>query len=90
MTIKNYSIVEAKKHFSEILGRVVYRGERVLISKRGKPLAMIVPSMGEQPEEHLGKVQGWLEDNDPFFDIVDQIVQERERHFPRTSRVRKD
>jgi prevent-host-death family protein len=87
MTTKSYSIVEAKKHFSEILGRVAYRGERILISKRGKPLAMIVPSTGEPGEEHLSKVQGWLEDSDPFFNIVDQIVHERERHVPRISRL---
>jgi prevent-host-death family protein len=90
MTIKNYSVVEAKKHFSEILGRVSYRGERVLISKRGKALAMIIPATGEPPEDHLGKSQGWLEDNDPFFDFVEQIVQERERHVPRTSKSRRN
>ena len=90
MTTKSYSIVEAKKHFSEILGRVAYRGERILISKRGKPLAMIVPSTGEPAENHLSKVQGWLEDSDPFFNIIDQIVHERERHIPRISRLGRD
>ena len=90
MTIKNYSIVEAKKHFSEILGRVAYGGERILISKRGKTLAMIIPSTEEPPEEHLSKVHGWLEDDDPFFDILDRIVQDRKRHVPRISRYRKD
>jgi len=86
MTTKNYSIVEAKKHFSEILGRVAYRGERIVISKRGKPLAMIIPSTGNPGEDHLSKVQGWLDDGDPFFSILDQIVQEREGHVPRVSR----
>jgi prevent-host-death family protein len=90
MTIKNYSIADAKKHFSEILGRVAYRGERIQISKRGKPLAMIVPSTTEQGEDHLSKVQGWLEESDPFFNIVDQIVHGRERHVPRISRSRRD
>ena len=90
MTTKSYSIVEAKKHFSEILGRVAYRGEHILISKRGRPLAMIVPSPGEPAEDHLSKVQGWLEDSDPFFNIIDQIVHERERHIPRISRLGRD
>ena len=90
MTIKNYSVVEAKKHFSEILGRVAYRGERALISKRGKALAMIVPSMEEPPEEHLARVQGWVEEDDPFFDIIEQVVQERQRHVPRISRSRRN
>ena len=87
MTAKSYSIVEAKKHFSEILGRVAYRGERILILKRGKPLAMIVPSTGEPAEDHLSKVQGWLENSDPFFNAVDQIIQKREKHVPRISRT---
>ncbi len=90
MTTKNYSVVEAKKHFSEILSRVAYRGERIVISKRGKPLAMIVPSAGEPGEDHLSKVQGWLEESDPFFSIVDQIVRERETHISRISRSMKD
>jgi len=88
MTTKTYSVVDAKKHFSEILGRVAYRGESILISKRGKPLAMIVPSTGDLGENHLSKVQGWLEDSDPFFNIVGQIVNKRERHVPRISRLR--
>ena len=90
MTTKNYSVVEAKKHFSEILGRVAYRGERILISKRGKPLAMIVPSTGESGEDYLSNVQGWLEDSDPFFSIVDQIVRQRETHVPRISGSERD
>ncbi len=90
MTTKNYSVVEAKKHFSEILGRVAYRGERIVISKRGKPLAAIVPSSGDPREDHLSKVQGWLDDSDSFFSILDQIVQERERHVPRISRKERE
>jgi prevent-host-death family protein len=90
MTIKNYSVVEAKKHFSEILGRVAYGGERVLISKRGKALAMIIPSAEKPGENHLSKVQGWLDDADPFFNLMEQTAREREKHAPRISRHRRD
>jgi len=38
-----YSVAEAKKHFSELLSRVGYGRERITIAKRGKPLAMLVP-----------------------------------------------
>ncbi len=86
MTIKNYSVAEAKKHFSEILGRVAFRGESVVISKRGKPLAMIIPSTGEPSEQHLSKVQGWLEEDDPFFNIIHEIVDARQTHISRISR----
>jgi len=26
---------------------------------------------------------GWLENDDPFFDAIDRIVQERPKHVPR-------
>ena len=87
--MKECSVAEAKKHFSELLGRVAYGGEQILISKRGKPLAMLVPSTGEPVEDHLSKVEGWLEDDDSFFEIVDQIVLDRAKHIPRTLRSRK-
>ena len=39
---KTVSIVEAKNQFSDLLNRVIYRHERVLVSKRGKPVGAIV------------------------------------------------
>jgi prevent-host-death family protein len=33
---------EAKTHLTQLLGRVA-RGERILITNRGKPMAMLVP-----------------------------------------------
>ncbi len=89
MTLKSYSVAEAKKHFSDLLGRVAYAGESIIISKRGKPLAMLVPSTGEPAEDHLSKVEGWLDDNDSFFLIVDQIVHDRGKHSPRIQRPRR-
>jgi len=90
MPLKNYSVVEAKKHFSELLGRVAYGGESILISKRGKPFAMLVPSSRETAGDHLSKVAGWLEETDSFFKIVDQTIRARERHLPRIRRSRRD
>ncbi len=90
MTIKSYSVAEAKKHFSDLLGRVAYAGESIIISKRGKPLAMLVPSTGEPPEDHLSKVEGWLDSDDSFFHIVDQTVHDRGKHAPRIQRPRRN
>ncbi len=89
MTIKECSVAEAKKHFSELLGRVAYGGEHILISKRGKPLAMLVPSTKEPTEDHLCKVEGWLENDDSFFRIIDQIVLDRARNAPRILKSRR-
>lgn len=87
MISKEVSVAEAKKHLSELLGRVAYGGERIMISKRGKPMAVLIPPSEEaSAEEHLSKVEGWLESDDPFFELIDQIVHDRASHLPRASR----
>jgi prevent-host-death family protein len=83
MTRKEVSVAEAKKHLSDLLGRVAYRGERIMISKRGKPMAILIPATEAPEEEHLGKVKGWLETNDPFLQAIDQVVSDRSKHRPR-------
>ena len=83
MSHKEVSVAEAKKHLSDLLGRVAYRGERITISKRGKPMAILVPATEPVAEEHLGKLKGWLEDDDPFFGVIDGIISDRGRHSPR-------
>jgi len=89
MSHMEYSVAEAKKHFSELLSRVAFRGERITIAKRGKPLAMLVPPSAEPGSEHPGKVEGWLENSDPLFEIVEQIVKNRGKHVPRILKARK-
>jgi prevent-host-death family protein len=83
MTIKEISVAEAKKHFSDLLGRVAYRGERITISKRGKPMAILVPALEVPGRESTSEIRGWLEASDPFFKVIDQIVSDREKHLPR-------
>ena len=85
-----YSVAEAKKHFSELLSRVAYGRERITIAKRGKPLAMLVPPAAEAGSDHPGKVEGWLENSDSFFKIVNQVVKNRQKHFPRIRKSRKE
>jgi hypothetical protein len=34
-------------------------------------------------------VEGWLENSDALFKIVDQIVKNREKHVPRILKARK-
>ena len=81
MTRKTINVAEAKKHLSELLGRVAYGGEQIVITKRGKPLARLVPATAES--RHLAEAKGWLDDEDDFFEIIDRIVENRERHIPR-------
>ncbi len=43
------SVRELKARLSEFLGRSVYGKERVIINRRNKPIAMIVPLPGGRP-----------------------------------------
>lgn len=81
MTEKTVNIAEAKKHFSELLGEVAFNKKHILITKRGKPMARLIPA--DDINLHLSKAKGWLENDDPFFDEIDRIIQDRTKHVPR-------
>lgn len=81
MTEESINIAEVKKHFSELIGQVAYGKKQVIITKRGKPMARLVPV--EAPAPRLGDVRGWLEADDPFFEIMEHIVADRRHHVPR-------
>lgn len=81
MNEKRVNIAEAKKHFSALLGQVAYGKKHILIMKRGKPMARLIPV--EENEMHLGNANGWLENDDPFFNAIDKIVTDRSKHLPR-------
>lgn len=82
MTEETMNVAEAKKHFSELLGRVAYKKERILLTKRGKPMARLIRV--DEDRQHLADAQGWLDDKDPFFDNMERIVEGRSKHLPRS------
>jgi len=75
------SIVEAKKHFSNLIGRVAYGKEEIVITKKGKPMALLSPV--KENNKHLSEAKGWLEEGDPFFKMIESIVKNRNAHTPR-------
>jgi len=77
------SVAAAKNHLSELLGRVAYGGETVLITRRGRPMARLVPPDFLDEGRGLADVTGWLDDAHPFLAAVDDIVAARRRHVPR-------
>lgn len=81
MDEETINVAEAKKRLSEILGRVAYGKHHILITKRGKPMARLVPV--QENDRHLGNANGWLLDDDPFFDIIEGIIKERSKHISR-------
>jgi prevent-host-death family protein len=81
MSQQRMSVAEAKKHLSELLGRVAFGNEEFVITKRGKPMARLVPA--EKNMKHLADAKGWLEEGDDFFRTMDRIVEDRMKHVPR-------
>jgi len=77
---------EAKKRLSELMSRVVYRGERFLIRRRGRPMAALVSADDlarlEQEPAALGgllaAVGAWA-DFEELDEVVQEIYQQRER-----------
>ncbi len=82
----NISVAEARQHLSEILGKVAYGGEAFLITKKGRPMASLVPvNQTQSPDKKpktLGDIKGWLNDDDPFFQTLKTIREESRREKP--------
>lgn len=77
------SIAEAKTHFSELINKVVYGHEEVVITKRGKPVAVI--STPAEKGRGLAYVRGWLDEKDPYFKELENIVEKRRTHGMRAA-----
>lgn len=80
------SVVKAKRDFSELLGRVAAGRESFTITRRGKPMAVLAPTT---PTEGLQSLKGWLDNDDPFFKNIKEIVSERKKHKIRQVRLPK-
>jgi len=87
--MKSVGVAEAKARLSELLGQVIHRGERVLIRRRGKLVAALVPVRDvERMDAHEGRdwldsIVGLCADSPGFCDVLDQIVAERQAEMPR-------
>jgi antitoxin (DNA-binding transcriptional repressor) of toxin-antitoxin stability system len=83
-----FSVAEAQQHLTDLVEKVAQEGETILLVDGERPLAKLVPAGPEERVGHLGNVQGWLEDDDPFFSAIDEIVEARHKHLPRVLRER--
>ncbi len=77
------NVADAKRRFSDLLGRVAYGRETIVITRRGRPMAKLVPVEAESENKGLAALRGWLADDDPFFEIMSDIEAARTRHRPR-------
>lgn len=79
-----YSLTEAKSKFSEIINRVLFRGEKFTITKKGKAVAVVAPFDEAPGGEGLIRAKGALAQMDPLIDeMVEDIYQARNEETDR-------
>lgn len=76
-------VAQAKLRFGDLLGRVAYGKEHVTITRRGKPMVVLVPPEEVRGHGHVADAKGWLDDDSGFFQSMEHIIAERQRHRPR-------
>lgn len=54
---KSVSAAEAKNNFSDLLNRVIYRRERIVVSKHGKPVGALISTQDLEQLEEFEKQQ---------------------------------
>jgi prevent-host-death family protein len=69
------NLAEAKRDLSSLVARVAFGGETITITRRGRPMALLVPFTTDP--RRLGDVKGWLDDDDPFFASVEESTARR-------------
>ena len=78
------SVAETKRRFSDVLGSIHHRGERVVVERRGRPIAAIVP-LDDLARLEGGSARGVLALVGAFGDarklprILDDVVRTRGR-----------
>ena len=85
---KSISVAETKRRFSELMGRVVFSGERFVIERSGKPMAALVSiedlktlskeSQGGGRRGLLAAVGAW-EDFENLDVVINEICQSRKK-----------
>jgi prevent-host-death family protein len=84
------AVAEAKAHLSELLRAVEERGERVVVERRGRPIAVIEPydERLEEPEHHWAdRLDGVAADVEDFDAIMKDVVKSRRHAKPRPVRL---
>jgi len=80
--MKEVSVHEAKTQLSRLLRRVA-AGEEITITKRGVPVARLVPVLSRKPVRQLGAYRGLLKIRDDFdAPLPDEILDAFEGRKP--------
>lgn len=83
MTEIQVAIGRVKRDISELVNRVAYGGDRVLLTSRGKPKAALISMADyarlrqEQADDRLAQWQAWVAESDK---LAAKILARREGH----------
>lgn len=75
-------VAEAKRRFAELIDRVG-AGERIVVTRHGRPAVAIVPPEAVDPSLPSGRPTGFaalagtLADEDDFADVMAEVVRSR-------------
>jgi len=85
--IKKVPVAEAKANFSQLVDAAEHHGRRTVITRHGKPAAMLVPmemAESQKPkrkrmtrDEALAFIDSFAGLGDPNFSAVDDVVEGR-------------
>jgi len=81
-----FTVTEAKSKFSEIINRVIYKKDRIIVTKKGKKVAMVIPLEADQkaPANRLLGPKGIGDDIDEDIDeMITSIYEARNKETGR-------
>jgi len=85
MDRRTISLAEAKSRLSELVVRAAYGGEEFVITRRGRPAALLTPTRPGGARNDLADIRGWLEPDDAFFDAIEESRRRSRKTGPRIS-----
>jgi prevent-host-death family protein len=86
MTKKTVSLAEAKSRLSELVVRAAYGREEFVITRRGRPAALLTFLRPGEKGRDLADVRGWLPGNNPLFEALAEARRVSRRKGPRVLR----
>jgi len=87
MADRHMGVAEVKRHFADVVDGVVHRKQRVIVERRGRPVAAIVP-LDEvdtrTPGQRLASLAGTGgPEAAEFADFMVDVLRERRSRMPR-------
>jgi prevent-host-death family protein len=79
MRKKTVAISELKAHCLRLLDEVARHGESLVVTKRGRPIARVVPIGPPAPDEALARLRGTLAGGDTLADFEIGLAWESAR-----------